>query len=152
MKFVAAHDLYNNKNLSLMPDKDQVHTWPDGMQHWPAKNKDGTPDRSKPPGIINKGMRFSIGTSDKADDLTQDEKVKANWLIRGHPRSVQAVAADDKAVERIDREVKADIKKYTTEIESSKPLSMVEIIAQASANAAGMVIKQLTDAGVIKAK
>lgn len=132
MKFVAAHDLLNVKNLSITPDSTQVHSWPAGMKH---------------ANLINKGTRFSIGTSDKADDLTQDEKVKANWLIRGHPKSVQAVAADDKAVARIDTEVRQDIKKFN---EMNKPApDMASVIAAAVAAA---LPGALVDAGLVKAK
>lgn len=144
MKFVAAHDLLNVKGLSIMPDTTQPFEWPDGMHNWP--------DKKKMPGMINKGMRFSIGTSEKQEDLAPDEKAKILWLVKGHARSVQAVAADDKAVARIDREVKEGIAKYQAEIAAAKPMSMPEMISQAAAQAAAMVVKTLTEAGVIKAK
>lgn len=126
MKLVASRDILNVSKLNITPDTTQVHDFP---------VKSSLDKQGKPKSIL-KGTRFSIGTAEKSDELAADEKEKVLWLHH----SKAAVLASDKAVERIDREVKLDIAKH--EKDSAAKMSMEELIAAAVAKAlaaAGMV-------------
>jgi hypothetical protein len=94
MKFVASRDIYNVPKLNLTPDKEQKHSF--------------TRKHAK---FIARGTRFSIGTGEKADDLAPEEKDKVLWLH--HSKAI--VPADDKSVEKIDREVAAEIAREAKE-------------------------------------
>jgi len=133
MELVITRDLHYVSRLSLVKpltglDEDkkpyQQHTYPDFMVH---------------PKLLNKGLRVQVGTSEKQDELSDAEKETVLWLH--HSKAI--VPLSDKSVERVDREVKADIAKQIKEREPVR--SMEETIAAAVATA-------LVAAGVIPAK
>ena len=117
MKLVLTRDIANVPKLNLTPDKDQVHTFPVES----PKHVNGTPKH------LHKGTRVTIGMSEKADDLAPEEKEKILWLNN----SKAIVPADDKAVARIDKEVKVDIERHKKE--SAASVSQEELIAKAVA-------------------
>lgn len=114
MKFVAARDIYNVPKLNITPDKTQVHTFPTERSH--AK-------------CIRRGTRFSIGESEKQDELAPEEKEKILWLH--HSKAI--IPAGDKAVERIDREVKSDLAREARE--ATPAASVDDLIAKGIAAA-----------------
>jgi hypothetical protein len=114
MKLVATRDIFNVPKLNIRPDSTQVHAFPKGKTHAKA---------------ILKGMRFSIGSGEKGEDLLPEEKDKVLWLH--HSKAI--VAADDKAVERIDREVKADLERDARE--ATPAASVDDLIAKGIAAA-----------------
>ena len=127
MKLVITRDLANVAKLSLTPDKDQVHKF----------NIESPIGANKLPKHLHKGTRVTIGASEKADELTPEEQEKVLWLH--HSKAI--IPVGDKAVERIDREVRLELAKELKE--SVKQPNMAEMIAAAVATA-------LADAGLVK--
>ena len=114
MKFVASRDIYNVPKLNIKPDSTQVHAFPKEKAHAKA---------------IRRGTRFSIGTGEKAEDLLPEEKDKVLWLH--HSKAI--VPADDKSVERIDREVKVELERDARE--NTPQASVDDLIAKGIAAA-----------------
>ena len=127
MKLVITRDLANVAKLSLTPDKEQVHKF----------NIESPIGANKLPKHLHKGTRVTIGTSEKADELSPEEQEKILWLHN----SKAIVPVADKSVERIDREVKLEIEKEAKQ--SVKQPNMAEMIAAAVATA-------LAEAGLVK--
>lgn len=130
MKLVITRDLLKVKmlaNVKVLTGKDeggkdfQVHSYPDFMKHG---------------NLLNKGTRVQIGTSEKSEELQDDEKQSVLWL--NSSKAIVPIA--DKAVERIDREVKLEIEKATKERMPVK--SMEEMIAAAVATAVAAVMQK----------
>ncbi len=103
MKFVAARDFSNVKNLSIK-----------------------LPDASHPL-HIHKGARFSIGEVDKADDLSADDKEAVIRLT--HAKCI-VPESDTVAVKRIDGEAKVEAEREKRLKEASAPKSIEDRIAE----------------------
>lgn len=129
MKLVITRDIANVAKLNITPDEKQAFDFP---QKSPL-------NANKTPKHLHKGTRITIGSTEKAEDLTPEEKEKVLWLH--HSKAI--VPADDKAVARIDKEVSVDIARQA--VESKPKPSMEEAIAAAVATA-------LAAAGIVKAK
>ena len=130
MKFVANLTFYNGPQLKIVLDKDQPIEVPEKYAHDNA---------------IHKGARFSIGTSEKAEELSQEERLKVLWLANPSIAITGrcAVQATDKAVARIDREAKEE---WAKRIKEDAPVPSMEALVGAA------VAKALVAAGVVPVK
>ena len=137
MDFVANRNILNGPQLNL------TVLSPDKQPHWAKYPEAWKRDKL----YIHKGMRFSIGTAQTAEELKGNEADARKVLWVAHPNTPlparQAVPLlEAKLVEKIDKETAAELE---TLAKVSKPQpSMEEAIASAVASA-------LVAAGVIKA-
>lgn len=111
MKFVANKDFANVKSLGIKLEK------PLHERH------------------VHKGARFEIGTAEKFEDLAKDDQVKVVALLSkggaGMPCAVDA--SDEKAVRKIDNEVKIEQAQAAQAKAAAQPLTIESLTAAVTA-------------------